>query len=239
MAKLENLFWKSEASFPAFEKYLTRLNEAFIEMEDAEQPLFPAQKVQWLIRGVKNDGIQVQTTIGSIRDRYLTNFDVACLLTLSRTISSRFASIEPGKNKRSIGAVGTNPGRSGNRGCGRGRGRYGGQGGATRVVMNGVDVTRKFTSAVLMSGTKCTDAADIPLCTRGVIFLAAAVAGEAVAIVAVVAAMEGELLMPAVTMINPRSENRNVAAVNVNRPTSKNAVTEIVEYDASTSTIAS
>jgi hypothetical protein len=27
--------------------------------------------VQWLIRGVKNDYIQVQTTIGIIRDRYL------------------------------------------------------------------------------------------------------------------------------------------------------------------------
>ena len=98
MAKLENLFWKNEASF-AFEKYLTWLNEAFMEMEDAEQPLFPAQKVQWLIRGIKNDDIQVQTTIGIIRDRYLTNFDEACL-TLSRTISSHFASIEPGKNRR-------------------------------------------------------------------------------------------------------------------------------------------
>jgi hypothetical protein len=151
LAKLENLFWKNESSFP-FEKYLTRLNEAFMEMEDAEQPLYPAQKVQWLIRGIKNDDIQVQTTIGIIRDRYLTNFDEACL-TLSRTISSRFASIEPGKNKRNIGAVNTNAGRSSNRG--RGRGRHGGRGGNAgsgnrmRVVMNGVDVTdvtRNFTS---------------------------------------------------------------------------------------------
>jgi hypothetical protein len=150
LAKLENLFWKSESSFP-FEKYLTRLNEAFMEMEEAEQPLYPAQKVQWLIRGVKNDDIQVQTTIGIIRDRYLTNFDEACL-TLSRTISSRFASIEPGKNKRSIGAVNSNSGRAANRG--RGRGRHGGRGGSNtggrmKVVMNGVDVTdvtRNFTS---------------------------------------------------------------------------------------------
>jgi hypothetical protein len=70
LAKLKNLFWKSELSFP-FEKYLSRLNKAFMEMEEAEQPLYPAQKVQWLIRGVKNDYIQVQTTIGIIRDRYL------------------------------------------------------------------------------------------------------------------------------------------------------------------------
>jgi hypothetical protein len=66
-----------------------------MEMEDAEQPLHPAQKVQCLICGIKNDDIQVQTTIGIIHDRYLTNFDEASL-TLSRTISSRFASVEPG-----------------------------------------------------------------------------------------------------------------------------------------------
>jgi hypothetical protein len=65
-AKLESLFWKNESSFP-FEKFLTRMNEAFMELEDAGQPLFPQQKVQWLIRGVKNDDIQVQTTIGIIR----------------------------------------------------------------------------------------------------------------------------------------------------------------------------
>ena len=155
LAKLENLFWKNESSFP-FEKYLTRLNEAFMEMEDAKQPLYPAQKVQWLIRGIKNDDIQVQTTIGIIRDRYLTSFDEACL-TLSRTISSRFASIEPGKNKRSIGAINTNTGRGGRGGrSGRGRGRHGGRGGrhssggrTNSIIMNGVDVTdvtRNFTS---------------------------------------------------------------------------------------------
>ena len=123
-----------------------------MEMEDAEQPLYPAQKVQRLIRGIKNDDIQVQTTIGIIRDHYLTNFDEACLM-LSRTISSRFASIEPGKNKRKIGAVNTRAGRGSNRG--RGRGRHGGRGGNAgsgnrmRVVMNGVDVTdvtRNFTT---------------------------------------------------------------------------------------------
>jgi len=32
-AKLEALFWKSEASFP-FEKFLTRMNEAFKEFKD-------------------------------------------------------------------------------------------------------------------------------------------------------------------------------------------------------------
>ena len=127
------------------------MKEAFMEMEDAGQPLFPQQKVRWLIRGIKNDDIQVQTTIGIIRDRYLDNFDGASL-TQFRTISSRFASIEPGTNKRSIGAVNSNLGRGSGRG--RGRGRHGGCGGNTlggrmRVHMNGVDVkdvTRNFSS---------------------------------------------------------------------------------------------
>ena len=44
-AKLETLFWKNEASF-SFEKFLTRMSEAFKELEDAGQPLYEAQKVQ-------------------------------------------------------------------------------------------------------------------------------------------------------------------------------------------------
>jgi hypothetical protein len=141
-AKLEALFWKSEASFP-FEKYLTRMNEAFKELEDAGQPLYPQQKVQWLLRSIKCDDIQVQTTMGIIRDRYLLDFDSACL-TLSRTISSRFASVEPGRNKRSIGATTTTHSRGG-RGRGRGRGSnnrgHGNGGGKMKVTMNGVDVS--------------------------------------------------------------------------------------------------
>jgi hypothetical protein len=37
-AKLGSLFWKSETSFP-FEKFLTRLNEAFMELDEANVPL--------------------------------------------------------------------------------------------------------------------------------------------------------------------------------------------------------
>ena len=75
-AKLETLFWKSEASF-SFEKFLTRMNEAFRELQDAGQPLYEAQKVQQLLKSIKNDDVQVQTTMGIIRDRYLNNFDAA------------------------------------------------------------------------------------------------------------------------------------------------------------------
>ena len=147
-AKLEALFWKSEASFP-FEKYLTRMNEAFQELEDAGQPLYPAQKVTWLLRSIKCDDIQVQTTMGIIRDRYLTDFDAACL-TLSRTVSSCFTTAAEGRNKRTIGATTTSNNRSG-RGRGRGRGGTGGRGGSgkQKVTMNGVDVTdvhRNYTS---------------------------------------------------------------------------------------------
>jgi hypothetical protein len=136
-----------------------------MEMEDAEQPLYPAQKVQWLIRSIKNDDIQVQTTIGIICDRYLTSFDEACL-TLSRTISSRFASIEPGKNKRSIEAVNTNTGRGGRGGQGRGRhvgpgGRHSG-GGCMNVVMNGIDVTDMTETLRVTTGKSSTHVAFIP-----------------------------------------------------------------------------
>jgi hypothetical protein len=65
---------RAAASFP-FEKYLRRLNEAFMEMEEAKQPLYPAQTVNWLLMGIKNDDIEVQTTCGIIRDHYLTNFE--------------------------------------------------------------------------------------------------------------------------------------------------------------------
>jgi hypothetical protein len=116
-AKLENLFWKSEASF-LFEKFLTRNNEAFEEHEDAGQPLYPSQKVQWLFCGVKNDNIQVQTTMGIIRDRYQTDFDSACLI-MSRTVSSRFTNIEPNHNKHSLGAVQLGGGRGSQESCGR------------------------------------------------------------------------------------------------------------------------
>jgi hypothetical protein len=152
-AKLEALFWKSEASFP-FEKYLTRMNEAFKELADAGQPMYVQQKVQTLLRSIKCDDIQVQTTMGIIRDRYLNDFDGACL-TLSRTVSSRFASIEPGKNKRSIGATTTNSrntrgggGRANNRGRNNGRGNNSGNN-RMKVMMNGVDVSdihRNFTA---------------------------------------------------------------------------------------------
>jgi hypothetical protein len=64
-AKSETLFWKNEASF-SFEKILTRISEAFKELEDAGQPLYKAQKVQQLLKSVKNDNVQVQTTLGII-----------------------------------------------------------------------------------------------------------------------------------------------------------------------------
>jgi hypothetical protein len=60
--KLETLFWKNEASF-SFEKFLTRMSEAFKELEDAGHE---AQKVQQLLKSIKNDNVQVQTTLGII-----------------------------------------------------------------------------------------------------------------------------------------------------------------------------
>jgi hypothetical protein len=98
--------------------HFTPLNEAFKELEDAGQALWEAQKVTHLLKGIQNDDIQVQTTIGIVRNSFLSDFDGA-YLTLSRTISSRFTSIESNMQKRRIGAVDT---RAKNR-SGRGRGR--------------------------------------------------------------------------------------------------------------------
>jgi hypothetical protein len=120
-------------------------------LADAGQPMYMQQKVQLLLRSIKCDDIQVQTTMGIIRDRYLNDFDTDCL-TLSLTVSSCFASIEPGKNKQSIGATTTNTRNtrgSGRRGRGRSGGRGNQNGGRMKVMMNGVDVSdihRNFTS---------------------------------------------------------------------------------------------
>lgn len=141
-AILEARFWKREAAFP-FEKYLTRMNEAFKGLEDAGQPMYQQQKVQFLLRSMRCADIQVQTTMEIVCDKYLNNFDAACI-TLSRTVSSRFALAEPGKgNKRSIGAATTNStgtrcggGRCGGRSENRGRGGRGNGGQKLKIVMN-------------------------------------------------------------------------------------------------------
>ena len=75
-----------------------------MELEEANAPLYESQKVNYLLKGVKNDNIQVQTTLAIIHIRYLNNFDDMCL-TLWQSVSSCFTYIEPGHNKRSIGAV--------------------------------------------------------------------------------------------------------------------------------------
>ena len=137
-AKLEALFGKIEAAFP-FEKYLTRMNESFKALDDAGQPMYEQQKVQFLLC--------------SICDKYLANYDAACI-TLSQTaVSSRFALSEPGKsNKRTIGATTSTKSRGGSsRGSGRSSNRSccGSGGQKFKVVMNGVDVSdinRNFTS---------------------------------------------------------------------------------------------
>ena len=84
----------------------------------------------------------------------MNDVDGACP-TLSRTVSSRIASIEPGKNKRSIGAATTantrttrvGSGCAGNRGRCNGRGNAGGNS-QMKVMMNDDDVSdihRNFT----------------------------------------------------------------------------------------------
>jgi hypothetical protein len=130
------------------------MNEAFKELEDADQPMYVQQKVQFLLKSMRCDDIQVQTTMGIVRDRYSHDFEGACM-ALSRTVSSRFALSDPNKGKRSIGATTTATTKTGRGNGGRGVGRSGNRGGRgsgngkMKVVMNGVDVSdihRNFTT---------------------------------------------------------------------------------------------
>ena len=112
--------------------------------------MFVQQKVQLLLRGIKGNDIQFQTTMGIIRDRYLNDFDSACI-TLLCTVLSCYASstIQPGRNNCFTGAATSNLRNT----CG-GRGRIGSCSSNCgshwpKVMMNGVDVLdvhRNFTS---------------------------------------------------------------------------------------------
>jgi hypothetical protein len=143
------------------------MNKGFKELEDVEQPMYEQQKVQFLFRSMRCDDIQVQTTMGIVRDKYLSNFDGACI-TLSQTVSSRFALSEPGKNsKRSIGAAMTTKARGGGGRSGGPSGNCGGRhsgGQKLKVVMNGVDVydiNQIFTSDKWEKSRMCGGIGDI------------------------------------------------------------------------------
>lgn len=239
-AKLETLFWKSEASF-SFEKYLTRLNEAFKELEDAGQPLWETQKVTHLLKGILNDDVQIQTTIGIVRNSFLSNFDEACI-ALSRTVSSRYASIESNKQKRKIGAVDSrNHGSRGGRGRGRGR-NSGGRGGnrdhhRMKVIMNGVDVTdtsRNFTSDEWDKLRACGGHAYVAQRRE---YLSGRHGGRGDR--GGGRGGRGGRGHGGGNSHSNSSSNTNDVPRNVSATSATGTTTEIVEYDASTSTIAS
>ncbi|KAI2494562.1 hypothetical protein MHU86_19977 [Fragilaria crotonensis] len=150
-AKLEALFWKSEAAFP-FEKYLTRMNEAFKELEDAGQPMYEQQRYSSFFAAYV-------VTIFRFR-RLWELYVISTWLILMPRVShfperSRVDSHYPNQvrttndrlvpqRRPSLVEAAVVGGRSGNRGGGRGGG-----GQKLKVVMNGVDVSdinRNFTS---------------------------------------------------------------------------------------------
>ncbi len=84
----------------SFERYLTRMNKAFKELDNAGQPMYAQQKLQLLLCSIKCDNKQVQTTMGIIRDRYFNDFDGACL-----TFHAHFRVALPQSNPVSTNAL--------------------------------------------------------------------------------------------------------------------------------------
>ena len=120
---------------------------AMKELEDEEPPHHPQQKVQFLVRNIKSDSIQVWTTRGIINDKYLVLFENACT-TLLLTISTLFLTIGQIQIKRITRATNANRGQGHGDGQGDGHGHGDGWHNHTNIpalsgtcLMNGNDIS--------------------------------------------------------------------------------------------------
>ena len=124
-ANISELFYKSESSF-SFEKFSTRLREAYAIMEDNEEPILPQTQVRDMCDRITCEHTAVVTAVTNVRtgrddngDRYRDNFASAAN-HISEVISQAFPKLQSrGFNKRQRVAS------LGGRGPGRGRGRGG------------------------------------------------------------------------------------------------------------------
>jgi hypothetical protein len=136
-ASISELYYKSEASF-SFEKFTTKLREAYAVMEDNEEPVLPQTQVRDMCDRITCDHTAVVTAVVQVRtgtDRagiqYKDSFTSAAN-HISEIISQTFPKIQAkGFNRRqrvaSVGGNGRGPGRG--RGSGRSPGRGRGRGG--------------------------------------------------------------------------------------------------------------
>jgi hypothetical protein len=75
-AKLEMLHYKNESVFP-FEGYVTRLHESFEALDDNNQGLVDAHKVDKLLEGVHSNNIEVMSLKTYIRAQHSNDFNAA------------------------------------------------------------------------------------------------------------------------------------------------------------------
>lgn len=140
-ARLRQLHYKSEAIFK-FEDYVSGLYECFEMLEDNNQGLHEAQKVNKLLAGVQSNNAEITGLKPLIRKEFPNDFDGA-----ATQMAAQIANIYPAtlgqdnRPKRRIAGV------EAEAVARAGRGRHGGSIGG-RNMINGVDVTnpnRNFT----------------------------------------------------------------------------------------------
>jgi hypothetical protein len=163
MTMLANLHYVNEQSFP-FHAYIAGLSRAFTHCEKAKLPLYPSQKVKYLVKGIKVDALKPAVEVAL--EKYPENFSEASA-HLSARVSDLFAVAQQRRsnNKRSRSVSRVDSSRRGRGRGGRGRGNYqggrseGGRGGGRgnnngggrgeRYLFNGVDITnphRRFSN---------------------------------------------------------------------------------------------
>jgi hypothetical protein len=137
-AQMDRLHYKNESVFP-FERYVTILHECFEALDDNNQGLNDAHKVNKLLEGVQSTNPEVIALKTVIRATHPTDFNAAST-HMAQQIAMIFpaANISEARVKRRVANVETGA---------RGRGRFGNRN-AGRNLINGVDVsnpTRNFT----------------------------------------------------------------------------------------------
>jgi hypothetical protein len=141
-AYLERLHYKNEATF-AFKEYVTRLHECFEALEDNNQGLIDAHKVDKLLAGVQSNNVEVMSLKTYIRAQHANDFNAAATHMAKQIVAIYPAAHQQDPRvKRRMAAIDTGA---------RGRGRFGtnNRNGGGRNMINGVDVSnpnRNFTN---------------------------------------------------------------------------------------------
>ena len=167
-AVIESLVYHSERRLP-FEKFISKLIEAFQTLEEHDQGYNETKKVSIMLKAIHSENSRVQGGVSTVQILKPNNFEEA--VNYLSSIIGLLNSDGPNTTHngkpaaRNVSAIGGRGGGRGGRGAGRGRGRGGnnGRGGGAggggpsstvysqngRKVNNGVDITdltRTFTS---------------------------------------------------------------------------------------------